>query len=156
MSDDEHPLRSQYPDIDSDTDEGPPTERPSYIARRMDADAGRRSYPRYRVDVEVALHTQQEQQPARYAAFCENLSLGGAFVTTHGELPPVGSEVDIELHLATSRDPVHVTAAVAWQRDDPPPSVRPPGIGVRFQELAGSALEALTAFLENRPVPLHD
>ena len=152
MSDDQDPKHFTGSDPDEELDDGPPTERPSYIARRMDALPGRRSHPRYRVDVEAALSTDAE----RYAAFCENLSLGGAFVTTHGELPPVGASVDVALHLPTVREPIHLPARVAWHREDPPPSVIPPGIGVRFQKLAGVPLEMLTAFLENRAPALAD
>lgn len=105
----------------------------------------RRAYPRYGVDLDVSLGSDHNF----YAGFVENISAGGVFVATHA-IKPVGERLELTIHVPDSEEPVRAIGEVRWIREYSEASDVPPGMGVRFVELAASAQQAIERFLEHR------
>ncbi len=76
-----------------------------------------------------------------FAGVSLNVSEGGIFIATHGELP-VGDELSLELTLTTGR--VYARGVVLWQRGASP--YGPPGLGVAFMRLSQESAATLRAF----------
>ncbi len=114
--------------------------------------AHRRAFPRCCVQVEVGLHSESNF----YGGLSENLSVGGVFVATHAALPPVGTSVEVELHLPSSAQPLRVAGTVAWLRDSSPGGEGGPGMGIRFDDLAPPVRQAVRSFLSHREPLLYD
>ncbi|MCA9628795.1 MAG: TIGR02266 family protein [Myxococcales bacterium] len=110
---------------------------------RPDAD-GRREHPRFSVDLDVHFGSDHNF----YAGFVENLSAGGIFVATHN-LRPVGEHFEININLPDGR-PIKAVGEVRWVREYSERSNVPPGMGIRFLELAPGADQAIADFLRER------
>jgi len=107
--------------------------------------AQRRAHQRYAVDLDVSLGSDHNF----YSGFAENLSAGGIFVATH-LLKPVGSEVEVTIHLPDGPAPLRATGQVRWIREYNERSDVPPGMGIRFIEIDGAARAAIESFLVQR------
>jgi uncharacterized protein (TIGR02266 family) len=127
--------------------------RPEALADELDAPAQsglaqsapqRRLNPRFFVDLDVSLGSDHNV----YAAFAENLSVSGVFVATH-QLRSIGESVEICIHLPDGTE-VRGAGQVRWVRLHDEVSATPPGMGVRFIELAPAALRAIQGFLSER------
>ena len=116
---------------------------PSQSSSRLHAQ--RREHPRYRVDLDVSLGSDHNF----YVGLVENLSAGGVFVATH-LLKPVGEVIELAIHLPDSSDVVSGTGEVRWIREYAENSDTPPGMGIRFLELAEGSHEAIERFLARR------
>jgi uncharacterized protein (TIGR02266 family) len=104
----------------------------------------RREHSRFHVDLDVTVGSDHNF----YAGFAENLSAGGVFIATH-KLKPVGSQVELTINLP---DGVQLRAIgdVRWIRVFNEQSDTPPGMGVRFTDLADASVALIQSFLERR------
>jgi uncharacterized protein (TIGR02266 family) len=105
----------------------------------------RRTHSRYAVDLDVSLGSDHNF----YAGFAENLSAGGIFVATH-LLKPVGSSIELSIHLPDHDEPICGKGEVRWVREYNERSDMPPGMGIRFNEIENKAVEAIEQFLRQR------
>jgi uncharacterized protein (TIGR02266 family) len=111
----------------------------------QDAEAQRRTHARYSVDLDVGLGSDHNF----YAGFAENLSAGGVFVATH-LLKPVGSSIELSIHLPDQEAPIVGKGEVRWVREYNEHSDMPPGMGIRFNEIAPDAVALIEQFLRQR------
>lgn len=104
----------------------------------------RREHSRFHVDLDVTVGSDHNF----YAGFAENLSSGGVFIATH-KLKPVGSKIELTINLP---DGVQLRAdgEVRWIRVFNELSDTPPGMGVKFTNLAGASVAVIQSFLEHR------
>lgn len=110
-----------------------------------EAESGhRREHSRFSVDLDVTIGSDHNF----YAGFAENLSAGGVFIATH-KLKPVGSKIDLSINLPDGAQ-LHASGEVRWIRVFNEQSDTPPGMGVRFEDLAPAAVEAIQSFLSRR------
>jgi len=109
------------------------------------ADAGhRREHSRFSVDLDVTVGSDHNF----YAGFAENLSAGGVFIATH-KLKPVGSKIELCINLPDSAQ-IRVEGQVRWIRVFNEQSDTPPGMGVRFNDLAPASVALIQSFLSRR------
>jgi uncharacterized protein (TIGR02266 family) len=111
----------------------------------QEIEAQRRNYSRYAVDLDVGLGSDHNF----YAGFAENLSAGGIFVATH-LLKPVGSSIELSIHLPDRDKPIIGKGEVRWVREYNERSDMPPGMGIRFNEIEPEAVVLIEAFLRQR------
>lgn len=104
-----------------------------------------RRAPRVGVELDVSFQSDHNF----YAGFTENMSEGGIFIATH-LLKPIGSIVEISIFLPESEKEVRGKGEVRWLRDHNEANNVPPGMGIRFVELAPGSLEAINEFLHRR------
>jgi uncharacterized protein (TIGR02266 family) len=127
----------------------PPAEREpideATFTRTGTAPDGRRVHARFVVDLDVTLVSDHNF----YAGFAENLSVGGIFVATH-KLLPVGEIIKLAIRLPRHPTSVDGVGQVCWVRDYSERSNVPPGLGLKFVELADGGAEAIRNFLEQR------
>jgi uncharacterized protein (TIGR02266 family) len=110
-----------------------------------DADGShRREHSRFSVDLDVTVGSDHNF----YAGFAENLSAGGVFIATH-KLKPVGSKIELSINLP-SGSKVQAHGEVRWVRVFNENSDTPPGMGVKFIEVDGAAVDAINEFLARR------
>ncbi|MDF3071977.1 MAG: Signal recognition particle receptor protein FtsY [Polyangiaceae bacterium] len=104
----------------------------------------RREHSRFHVDLDVTVGSDHNF----YAGFAENLSAGGVFIATH-KLKPVGSKIELTINLP---DGVQLRAEgeVRWIRVFNELSDTPPGMGVKFNDLADASVSLIQGFLERR------
>jgi uncharacterized protein (TIGR02266 family) len=100
----------------------------------------RRRHPRVQLGTEVTF----KEGPHAFVGVAEDVSEGGIFVATY-DLRPVGSRVDVVLHL-DSGETLETRALVRWHR--PSSHTLPPGMGVEFEALAPRQHEALVRLLD--------
>ena len=109
------------------------------------ADAGhRREHSRFHVDLDVTVGSDHNF----YAGFAENLSAGGVFIATH-KLKPVGSPIELTINLPDGVQ-IRATGEVRWIRVFNEQSDTPPGMGVRFNDLADASVALIQKFLARR------
>src|SRR3954466_3452949 len=113
------------------------------VAPMSDA-AARREHSRFHVDLDVTVGSDHNF----YAGFAENLSAGGVFIATH-KLKPVGSEIELTINLPEGVQ-LRATGQVRWIRVFNERSDTPPGMGVRFDELAPASVGLIQSFLSRR------
>ncbi|MEO6418862.1 MAG: PilZ domain-containing protein [Polyangiaceae bacterium] len=107
-----------------------------------------RSGPRIGCSIDVRLTRGTDF----FAGISTNVSEGGVFVATHGELE-IGAELSLELTVSTGR--VYARGVVLWQRGASP--YGPPGLGVAFMRLSQEAANTLHAFcMECAPLYFQD
>lgn len=115
------------------------------VPPEAEADSGhRREHSRFSVDLDVTIGSDHNF----YAGFAENLSAGGVFIATH-KLKPVGSMIELTINLPDAAQ-FRVVGEVRWIRVFNEQSDTPPGMGVKFENLEASAVEAIQAFLSRR------
>lgn len=113
------------------------------VAPGSDA-APRREHSRFAVDLDVTVGSDHNF----YAGFAENLSAGGVFIATH-KLKPVGSKIELTINLPDSAQ-LRATGEVRWIRVFNEQSDTPPGMGVRFDDLAEASVALIQDFLARR------
>jgi uncharacterized protein (TIGR02266 family) len=113
------------------------------VAPMSDA-SHRREHSRFHVDLDVTVGSDHNF----YAGFAENLSAGGVFIATH-KLKPVGSSIELTINLP---DGVQIRAEgeVRWIRVFNERSDVPPGMGVKFNNLAAASVTMIQNFLARR------
>ena len=104
----------------------------------------RREHDRFAVDLDVTIGSDHNF----YAGFAENLSAGGVFIATH-KLKPVGSKIELTITLPDCA-PFQAHGEVRWIRVFNEQSDTPPGMGVKFEDLDPSAVQAIQNFLARR------
>jgi uncharacterized protein (TIGR02266 family) len=129
---------------------GPPTPRETpdeatFTKAPLGLSDGRRIHARFLVDLDVTLASDHNF----YAGFAENLSAGGIFVATHKMLP-IGERLVLSIRLPGHNPPIEGTGEVRWVREYSERSNVPPGLGLRFVEMAPGSVQAIERFLENR------
>lgn len=110
----------------------------------------RREHSRFAVDLDVTVGSDHNF----YAGFAENLSAGGVFIATH-KLKPVGSQIELTINLPEGAQ-IRATGQVRWIRVFNERSDTPPGMGVRFDELAPTSVELIQSFLSRRDALFFD
>jgi uncharacterized protein (TIGR02266 family) len=115
----------------------------SSVAPPSDA-AARREHSRFSVDLDVTVDSDHNF----YAGFAENLSAGGVFIATH-KLKPVGSKIELSINLPDGAE-LRAEGEVRWIRVFNEQSDTPPGMGVRFNDLAPASVTAIQNFLARR------
>jgi uncharacterized protein (TIGR02266 family) len=123
-------------------------ERTEAVVRALSMVPGtdnRRIAPRFAVELEMSISSEHNF----YSGLVENISEGGVFVATH-VLKPIGSVVEISITLPDSDVAVSGKGEVRWIRDYNELSDTPPGMGIRFVELASGSVEAIEQFLSQR------
>lgn len=124
----------------------PPALSPSSAreAREFGPVVTRRAHGRLAVDLDVSLGSEHNF----YAGLTENLSVGGVFVATH-LLRGLGEAVEICVHLP-DRTEVRAMGQVCWVRVFNAESDTPPGMGLRFLEIAPESRQAIETFARQR------
>ena len=105
----------------------------------------RREDPRVDVDLEIQYRTAQEFT----AAYAKNISGGGVFIRTQQPLP-LNSEVQVRFTLPGVSRPFVVHGLVVWTNPHPSRSSFPPGMGIKFMELAPEAEEIIARFVKEK------
>jgi len=111
----------------------------------------RRIHPRFAVDLDVSLSSEHNF----YAGFAENISSGGLFIATH-VVKPVGERMEISVSLPEREEPIRCMGEVRWVRDYSERSNVPPGLGIRFLDLAAEDAAAIERFLKDREPLFYD
>jgi uncharacterized protein (TIGR02266 family) len=106
--------------------------------------APRREHSRFSVDLDVTVGSDHNF----YAGFAENLSAGGVFIATH-KLKPVGSKIELSINLPDGAQ-IRAEGEVRWIRVFNEHSDTPPGMGVRFNDLAQASVSLIQSFLARR------
>lgn len=119
------------------------------VAPMADA-APRREHSRFSVDLDVTVGSDHNF----YAGFAENLSAGGVFIATH-KLKPVGSQIELTINLPEGVQ-IRATGQVRWIRVFNERSDTPPGMGVRFDDLAPASVALIQSFLSRRDALFFD
>jgi uncharacterized protein (TIGR02266 family) len=85
-----------------------------------------------------------------YNGFSENISVGGIFIVTY-DLRALGERVSVKFRLPDSMIAVEVECEVRWLRpfNDATPET-PPGMGLRFLDLAPQDLVRIDEFVHER------
>jgi uncharacterized protein (TIGR02266 family) len=109
-----------------------------------------RSSTRHSVDLDVTMGSDHNF----YAGFVENVSHGGIFIATHTR-KEVGELIDFTINLP-GFDTIRGVGEVRWVRVYSETSNVPPGLGLRFRELAEGAVEMITEFLKSRDPLFYD
>jgi type IV pilus assembly protein PilZ len=110
-----------------------------------------RTNDRFEVELAVTLHSESNF----YTGLVENLSESGVFVATH-QAHPLGTLVDVSLTLPDSREPLWLRGEVRWVRKYRDSLSEPPGMGIRFIDLAASDEERIGLFLGKRTPIYHE
>jgi uncharacterized protein (TIGR02266 family) len=105
----------------------------------------RREHSRVAVELDVSLGSDHNF----YAGFAENVSAGGLFIATH-MLQPVGERIEFRVNLPGASNVVRGLGEVRWVRDYCESSNVPPGMGLRFINLAPGSEELIAEFLAQR------
>ena len=113
------------------------------VAPMPDA-AHRREHSRFSVDLDVTVGSDHNF----YAGFAENLSAGGVFIATH-KLKPTGSRIELSINLPDGAQ-IRVEGQVRWIRVFNERSDTPPGMGVKFDNLAPASVALIQSFLARR------
>jgi uncharacterized protein (TIGR02266 family) len=103
-----------------------------------------REHSRFSVDLDVTVGSDHNF----YAGFAENLSVGGVFIATH-KLKAVGSRIELSINLPDGAK-LRVEGQVRWIRVFNDRSDTPPGMGVKFDDLAPAAVALIQGFLSRR------
>jgi len=104
-----------------------------------------RIHARAAVELDVSLGSEHNF----YGGFAENLSVGGVFVATH-LTRPVGEVIELSIHIPAHDLLVKGTGEVRWIREFNDSSDVPPGMGIKFLELAEGSQDAIDTFLAKR------
>jgi type IV pilus assembly protein PilZ len=105
----------------------------------------RRISPRLEVKLKVDLRTKYVYTTASVL----NVSSTGMFIKTTKPLP-VGSEVEIVLHMPDQQEPYQLKGVVRWGQDKHIGSI-PPGMGVQLVEKNKKLLKLLVEIIQNTP-----
>ncbi|HEX6901095.1 MAG TPA: TIGR02266 family protein [Thermoanaerobaculia bacterium] len=94
----------------------------------------------------VPLETRVQFKFDRFSGFISeysaNISPGGMFIRTRAPQPP-GTVLDLEFRLGDGFELIKGRAEVVWVRAEDEGSMRPAGMGLRFQELAPGSKELI-------------
>lgn len=126
-------------------------EEKSSLSRNSAPVLQRRAQPRYRVELDVSLGTDQNF----YVGFVENLSMSGVFIATH-MLKAVGDVFEFTVHLPSAPSAVHGMGEVRWVREYSERSNVPPGMGIRFVSLEQGGDTHIENFLARREPAFFD
>jgi uncharacterized protein (TIGR02266 family) len=101
-----------------------------------------------RTDVEVEVEVRADED--LYAGKTKNIGLGGVFLATP-KVRAIGDRVALKFTLPGVEVPIDVESEVRWVRTPPGASPsQPPGMGLRFVNLAYDLSVALQRFLADR------
>ena len=109
----------------------------------------RRAFDRLNLEVEVDLVSDHNF----YTGLSTNISEGGLFIATHTH-KPVGATMEIRFTLPGDTEPVSAIAEVRWAREHNEQSDTPPGLGMRFVQIADRDLSRIQAFIQATREPL--
>ena len=108
----------------------------------------RSSTSRVFVETDIGLYSDS----TFYTGLSHDLSSGGLFVATY-QPKPAGTRVSLYFVLPDGHE-VEATGVVRWTRDASADA--PPGMGIAFEELDPTDLQAITRFCQARPPIYHD
>jgi uncharacterized protein (TIGR02266 family) len=124
-----------------------PRRTESVVTRRVTLAS--RSERRDRVRCEVRIDIDLESDCGACPAVTRDLSEGGAFVATELERP-VGTLIELDLHLPGGEAPLRCVGEVRWRRATGAGSDAPAGFGLRFVLLEPEARRTIQSFLAER------
>jgi uncharacterized protein (TIGR02266 family) len=104
----------------------------------------RRACPRVVLDAAVTLESDHNF----YTGLACNISEGGLFVATY-QHHPVGTQLTVRFTLPGRERAIETPVEVCWIRDARS-STLPTGMGLRFLDLGGADLLAVTDFVQQR------
>lgn len=108
--------------------------------------SNRRQASRISMDVSVSFGSEHNF----YAGFTENISEGGLFIASD-HLLPMGTMFDLALDLPSLDATANISCEVRWIRELAySDAENPPGMGVRFLDLAPVVSDAIGDFLRSR------
>jgi len=110
-----------------------------------------RRFQRVHLEVEVTMYSDHNF----YSGITDNVSTGGIFVATHHP-PPVGSQIDLVLHLPGSVG-FRLQGEVRWIRSfEQCGDGIAPGCGIAWHQLTLDAWRAISAFVSERETVFHE
>ncbi len=111
----------------------------------------RRRHQRITFETEVSFHGEHNF----FTGFSEDISEGGLFVTTY-DVKPLGTRVDLTFGLPCGHV-VRCEGEVRWIREpSEDPDAPPPGMGVRFLDLAEADREVIQRYIAQRTPLFYD
>ncbi len=110
-----------------------------------------RNNDRFEVELAVTLHSESNF----YTGLAENLSESGVFIASH-QAHPIGTLIDVSLTLPDSREPLWLRGEVRWVRKYRDSMNEPPGMGIRFIDLAAIDEARISTFLGKRTPIYHE
>lgn len=108
--------------------------------------ANQRQHDRYSTDFLVSVDIVEDDGPRQ--GKCLNLSMGGLFIAMDPPLPR-GTRVKLQLRLEPSGVSIYTEALVCWTRPKMPDPQFPPGVGVKFLDLAEKDKQTLAQTIES-------
>jgi len=145
-------------DIEEDSGRTAPPSAPKtepaqlHGASEADRESGvreRRRHFRHSVDLVVDASSEHNF----FTGFCQDLSEGGLFISTHN-IRPVGEVIDLTFWLPGGHK-VQTSGVVRWQRLSKEEGDESPGIGVQFLALSPVDFEAIKKFFQQREPLFH-
>jgi uncharacterized protein (TIGR02266 family) len=112
---------------------------------KVEPGEARRQHTRVDVELEVSL----ESESNFYMGLTENLSEGGLFIATHF-FKPIGTRIEVSFKLPKYPEPIRAKGVVRWVRIYSEASDAPPGMGVRFEQIAERDAMQIRDFLAQR------
>ncbi len=104
----------------------------------------RRNTPRRHIEIELGIYSDSNF----YSGFTHDISEGGVFAATYVPLP-VGTKLSLHLSLPGGFE-IRATGVVRWIRVQRDPDCLPPGMGIRFDEIADEDSDLIREFVEGR------
>ena len=126
-------------------------EEATFTSTEPESADNRRVNPRFAVDLDVTMSSEHNF----YAGFAENLSSTGLFIATH-VLKPAGEKLELSVNLPGRDGPIRCLGEVRWVREYSERSNVPPGLGIRFIDVAEADVAAIEEFLKNREPLFYD
>jgi len=101
---------------------------------------------RYQRRLPIRITVEYEDMEDFLTDYTANLSIGGMFIETEEPLA-VGTHFRLRFTVPTRTSPIDTIAEVRWSQDRTAGSPMAPGMGVRFQELSPTDLDAVQEML---------
>ena len=109
-----------------------------------------RAYPRASVSLDIGLTSEHNF----WSGLTMNISEGGVFVATHQSVP-VGTLLSLSLTIPDGYPAIVALGEVCWTRPYGGDDDVPPGIGVRFVDVADADLSRVRRFVQSVRDPLY-
>lgn len=108
-----------------------------------------------RHDLEIQVDLESDSN--FYTGLTQNISTGGLFIATH-QIKRVGDHVRLRFTLPGAGRPIECDTEVRWIRENSSlhRTDSPPGMGVRFIDLAPEDAGVIEHFLQNRDSLYYD
>ncbi len=117
----------------------------------------RRGTHRAAVAFDLTVEAESEVGHQFYTGLIKDMSAGGLFIATRDGLPRIGDQFSVRFAFPpVVVEPVEVLVEVRWQRVDEDNPDYPPGVGVKFVDLADDLAVKIATFVADKDVLLWD